>query len=587
MRKVVGLLFSKDRAMQLDATIRSLTIHCQELGDIDWKVIFVASSAKDELQYKELAHTYVTMEFIKQIDFASQVLNSIAGYEYVLFVVDDNIFVRTFSLQHIIDSLHNNPDALGFSLRLGTNTQYCYPLRRGQELPVFTSIDHGFLKFDWTSAQHDFAYPLEVSSSIFRVRDIQSLLQDHFTNPNTLEDYLDKHKVALSHKKFLLCSQYSSTFSSPINRVQNTFTNRTSENFYYSLDHLREMFARGHRIHVNAYRGFLPNACHQEVELKFEKNTQDNKTPIIKIKKTRPSPTVSVIMPVYNAENYVNEAIESILGQSFTDFELIIIDDGSTDQSCTIIKKYYDPRIRFVRNETNCKLIATLNKAIQLAQGKYIARMDADDISLPERLEKQVGFMEEHSSIAVCGTWVEIFGDCEPSFWRFTNNADSAKCMLLFGCCIVHPSVMLRKSMLDTGFSYSDLYPHGEDYALWTQIAQKYKVTNIPEVLLKYRKSASQVSNKYANQQLTTTLKIQREQLMLLGIEPTDGECMLHWEIGSSQFTPTLTFASAALAWLTKLQVANSRVHYYPEPCFSNLLRVFWTGVCNQLLHAF
>ncbi|WP_378953192.1 glycosyltransferase family 2 protein [Pelosinus sp. sgz500959] len=586
MQHVVGLLFSKDRAMQLDATIRSLYVHCQDVQNIDLKVIWAHSNARNEQQYQELVSMYPDVEFISEVDFESQVLASIASYEYVLFLVDDNLFVRDFSIGNIIESLIINLDALGFSLRLGTNTNYCYMLRSDQELPSFTNVDHEFLKFDWTSAQHDFGYPLEVSSSVFRVVDIMAVLQHSFFNPNTLEAYLNENKIAFcQQKKFLLCNAYSCTFCNPINKVQTIFNNRAGETFHYPADNLREMFTRGYRIDVEEYCGFLPNACHQEVELKFKKNVQDVTVESVKIQDALPK--VSVIMPVYNAEAYLSEAIESILGQTFVDFEFIIIDDGSTDGSLNIIKTYSDPRIVVVCNETNLKLIPTLNKGLNLAKGQYIACMHADDISLPERLTRQVEFMDQNPNICVCGTWVELFGDCEQVFWRFTAPPDEVKCMLLFGCCIAHPSVMLRRTIVEAGLGYSPLYPHAEDYALWVQIAQNYEIANIPEVLLKYRRSEGQVSSKYAGQLMEIALKIQREQINALGIEPTEEECLLHWAVGASQFTPTISFANAVSEWFSKLKEGNFRYHYYPEPAFSNYLRIYWRGICNNLMDAF
>jgi len=299
------------------------------------------------------------------------------------------------------------------------------------------------------------------------------------------------------------------------------------------------------------------------------------------------TPKVSVIMPVYNGQDYLSEAIESILGQTFTDFEFIIIDDGSTDKSLDIIKTYTDSRIMLIRNETNLKLIASLNKGMKMANGKYIARMDADDISLPERLAKQVEFMDQHSNIAVCGTWVELFGDCEQSFWQFTDNPDVAKCVLLFGCCIAHPSVMLRKTILESGFYYSYLYPHAEDYGLWVQIAKKYDITSLPQVLLKYRISSMQKSAKEAQQVREETEKIQLEQLNALGIKASEQECLLHWTISRNQFIPDISFAHAVLAWFIKLKEANSLFHYYPEPVFTEVLRMYWNNVCKNLVNAF
>lgn len=585
MPRVVGLLFTKDRAMQLDAAIKSFYMHCQDVKNIAIKVIWTHSDSQHAKQYEQLVNTYSDIEFIREVDFESQVLASIAGYEYVLFLVDDNIFVRDFSIGNIMDSLITNPDALGFSLRLSTNTTYCYPLRLDQELPEFSSSDHEFLKFDWTSGQHDFGYPLEISSSIFRVEDIMAALHHSFGNPNTLEVYLNDNKTTFYQKKFLLCNQYSYTFRNPVNKVQTIFNNRAGETFYYPLEDLKKMFSLGYRVDVEEYSGFVPNACHQEVELKFNKKEQD--TTAHSMLPQELSPKVSVIMPVYNGQDYLSQAIESILNQTFTDFEFIIIDDGSTDNSFNIIQSYYDPRIVLIRNETNLKLIASLNKGLNLAKGKYIARMDADDISLPGRLAKQVEFMDKNPSIGLCGTWAELFGECEQSFWRFTDDPDIVKCMLIFGCCIVHPSVMFRRTILETGLCYSDLYPHAEDYALWVHIAQQYKITNIPEVLLKYRKTGSQVSSRYAEEQLQTTLKIQLEQMNALGIEPTEEERLLHRTVGCSQFTSSISFANSVFLWLNKLKEANSRIHYYPEPAFTNLLRIYWKGVCQSLVEAF
>src|ERR1017187_7276972 len=123
------------------------------------------------------------------------------------------------------------------------------------------------------------------------------------------------------------------------------------------------------------------------------------------------SPYITVLMPVYNAAPFLREAIDSILNQTFKNFELLIINDGSTDNCEEIILTYKDPRIRYIKNETNIKLISTLNKGIKLSKGKYIVRMDADDISFPDRIEKQVNYMETNPAIALCGTWFSSFGD--------------------------------------------------------------------------------------------------------------------------------------------------------------------------------
>lgn len=589
MQKTVGVIFSKDRAMQLDACLQSFSINCRDMQDIDLKVIWICSTPSNEKQYKELANTYPAIEFIRQLDFESQVLSTLAGYEYVLFLVDDCIFVREFSIRNIIESLKSNPNALGFSLRLGTNINYCYPLGCRQQLPDITTIQNDFLKYDWTTAQHDFAYPLEVSSSVFQVEDIIFALKNHFNNPNTLEMHLNNSKIIFNaHKKYLLCPKYSYGFCIPVNKVQETFNNRAGETYYYSPDKLGKMFMDGYRIDVEQYKGFIPNACHQEMELMFIKMHAASQILNIKqdgLKGKDDIPIVSVIMPVYNAEEYVGLAIESILNQDFRKFEFIIIDDGSTDNSLNIIKTYIDPRIVLVRNETNLKLVASLNKGLHIARGKYIARMDADDISLPARLGKQVEFMEEHPEVGVCGTWVELFGGGEGR-GCYSNDPGIAKGTLLFGCSVAHPSVMMSREILESGLSYSPSYPHAEDYALWVQIAKTHQISNLAEVLLKYRISSNQVSAKFAKEQIETTIKIQMEQLYALGIKPTGQELSLHWIISKKQFVPA-QFVQAAFEWLTKIKEANLKIHYYPEAAFAEVLSIYWRSVCQNLLTAF
>lgn len=154
-------------------------------------------------------------------------------------------------------------------------------------------------------------------------------------------------------------------------------------------------------------------------------------------------PVVSVLMPTYNAEKYLKEAIDSILNQTFTDFEFLIIDDNSKDKTKKIIGKYNDKRIKLIKGPQK-GLAAALNCGIKKAQGKYIARMDADDISLPARFEKQVNYLEAHPEITVLGTWQEHFGR-----WNFIHKAkathEECKAELLFNCDLCHSTLMFRK----------------------------------------------------------------------------------------------------------------------------------------------
>jgi glycosyltransferase involved in cell wall biosynthesis len=219
-------------------------------------------------------------------------------------------------------------------------------------------------------------------------------------------------------------------------------------------------------------------------------------------------PLVSVLMPVYNASQYLMESIESVLQQSFTDFEFVIVDDGSTDDSVSVIKTYDDSRIRLIRNEHD--FILSLNMGIKRSVGKYVARMDSDDLMLPDRLQKQVDYMEEHPDIAVCGSYAEFFGVGTGMMRGHSRHKDLISDMLLYNP-LIHPSVMMRRVIFEN-HEYKRDYPCAEDYKLWTDLAMgSLRFSNIPEILLKYRRSENQVTHTRWQEVLLSTRKIQLE----------------------------------------------------------------------------
>lgn len=222
---------------------------------------------------------------------------------------------------------------------------------------------------------------------------------------------------------------------------------------------------------------------------------------------------ISIVMPVYNAGDYLSECMESILSQSYTNFELIIIDDGSTDQSVNILNSYPDKRIKLIKNEHN--FIRSLNLGLERSSGKYIARMDSDDIMMPDRLQKQYDYMENNPDIDVCGSWLKVFGKIQNIFTGPTSHTDIVKNMLLKNT-IYHPSVLLRRSSLfdqtDLKFSYKEEYIYAEDYKLWIDlIINGKKFAVIPETLLKYRVSDTQMTNTKKSEMWRSTIQAQFE----------------------------------------------------------------------------
>lgn len=200
-------------------------------------------------------------------------------------------------------------------------------------------------------------------------------------------------------------------------------------------------------------------------------------------------PIVSVILPVYNGEKFLSDAIESILNQTYQNYEFIIINDGSSDSTEKIILSYKDERIKYILNETNLKLTKTLNIGLMQANGKYIVRMDADDMSRRNRLEIQVKFMEEFTEIGVCSSFSNVFGSKKVSgvVTRPLNDLE-IKSALFVSNPIEHPGVIIRKSVLiKNNITYNEKYYRMEDLGLWVDLMPFTQFANIPKILLDYR----------------------------------------------------------------------------------------------------
>lgn len=206
---------------------------------------------------------------------------------------------------------------------------------------------------------------------------------------------------------------------------------------------------------------------------------------------------ISVIMPAFNAEKYIKDAIDSILSQTVSDLELIIVNDGSMDRTEELILEYDDSRIKYIKNEENLQLPKTLNKAMDFAKGDFIARMDADDISHPRRFEAQLDFFEKNSNVDICGTWMRTIGAAD-EIGRRPSSHLALKAYLLFGVPLFHPTVMFRRSVMKD-IKYSDDYIAAEDYGLWVDLIDKYIFSNLEEVLLDYRVHANNTPSSRAS----------------------------------------------------------------------------------------
>jgi glycosyltransferase involved in cell wall biosynthesis len=228
-------------------------------------------------------------------------------------------------------------------------------------------------------------------------------------------------------------------------------------------------------------------------------------------------PVISVVMAVYNEKvEWLHESIESILQQTFSDFEFIIINDNPTRVENSLILQEYqkkDKRIIIITNEQNIGPPKSFNKGMKLAKGKYIAHMDADDISLPMRFEVQLEIMEKNPNIIVCGSRIEVFGENKKNYYfPFLEKSDDIKNVLIIGCLVSHPTTMIRKDILSkNNILYDEKYIYAQDYKLWFDLYDYGEFYNVPRVLLRYRTSKSHTSYHNKDKQHMLAISARRE----------------------------------------------------------------------------
>jgi glycosyltransferase involved in cell wall biosynthesis len=231
-------------------------------------------------------------------------------------------------------------------------------------------------------------------------------------------------------------------------------------------------------------------------------------------------PHVTVLMSVYNGEKYLREAINSILDQTFRDFEFLIVNDFSEDRTPAILESYDDPRIHIINNEENIGLARSLNNGLNRAEGRYIARMDADDVALPHRLERQVGCLDDHPDVAlvVSGAFIIDENGEKKGVYEPTLTSEEYYYSLLFCNCVIHSSVMFRKDVVLKLGGYDESLKRSQDYDLWCKISNTGRIVGISEPLIKWRDSKANISAVYKNEQDEAAYQIfSRNASKLLG----------------------------------------------------------------------
>jgi len=300
------------------------------------------------------------------------------------------------------------------------------------------------------------------------------------------------------------------------------------------------------------------------------------------------APLVSVLMPVYNAGRYLRDSVECILRQSVSDFELVIVDDGSTDDGAEMLRRFGDRRIRVVRHDRNRGLAAARNTCLESARGAYVAWLDADDLCHPSRLREQLSVLSRRPEVGMCGTWVKTFGGERVHRWQYPVDSDTLKSRMLFDDPFATSSVMIRRSVLKGDHARFDkAFPPAEDYDLWEKLSRVTCLANIAKYLTYYRLHHDQTSVTLAEAQTSAVWRIQERQLSRLGVQATEEEREAHLRLGVRwDFIGDESWVERARTWLEKLCAANEASGVFPKQAFDAVAAERWYWVCRGYTRA-
>lgn len=288
-------------------------------------------------------------------------------------------------------------------------------------------------------------------------------------------------------------------------------------------------------------------------------------------------------MPVYNAAPFLNQAIDSILSQTFENFDLLIINDGSTDKSVEIIESYSDNRIRIIHNRENMGLIASLNLGMEQIKTKYIARADADDVCLPARLENQVGYMDAHPNVGICGTWFENFDKNGLQLGaRYANDNLHIKLKHLYQIHVSHGTAIFRNSVIkDNNLKFNPEFAHAEDYDFFDRMGQVCELANLPKVLYQVRQHEQSVSKTFSTTQQENSERVKARIFQRMGITVNSTELELYRTLQHQSYYELRQNAEQLLSLLNRMFEANLESQLFPVEFFRKHLFATWFSYCN------
>lgn len=297
------------------------------------------------------------------------------------------------------------------------------------------------------------------------------------------------------------------------------------------------------------------------------------------------SPLVSIIMPAFNAEKYLKESVDSILNQTYKNWELLIINDGSSDNTEKLISEYVaqDSRIFGLENEGNKGLVFTRNKGLQAAKGKYVANLDSDDIAYPNRLNLQINYLEENPNVVLLGSSCELIDEKgnHLGFEKREIGQNQIKSVLVFSNYFINSTVVIRREKLEN-LSYADNYAPAEDYQLVTQLKDSGELVNLEEVLVKYRLHGNNISTINKKEQDDAIRRIHKNLILELGVQFNEPELRLHSQLVVEKGRVKEAELEAIESWLLKLKNANYKANKYNVEAFDHFCAFFYRRACQK-----
>ena len=481
------VVFSKDRPLQLHATLSSLHSTCADPHRLRVRVLGYASDDAMATRYGTVAREMPWARIVPEDGFKRTLLASCADAPWLAFAVDDALFVRPWSAASAIEALRRHPEVIGVSLRLGRNTTYCYSMDRPQRVPSTCPVEGGWLACEWSREEADFAYPLELSSSIYRGSDLLPELEAlAYRNPNELEAALAGRRAAFTRSRpVLLYPETTIAFCAPVNVVQRTFENRAGGSPDHSVAALAKAFDEGLRVDVAALRGYTPRACHEETRLPLAAPATE--PPGSAPRTETDVPSVSVVIPCFRQAEFLVMAISSVALQTFEDWELIVVNDGSPDETSAAFRRIAarlpGRRLRLLE-QPNAGLAHARNNGIRAARGRYILPLDADDALDAAFLARTVAVLDADPTLDIVACDVAVFG-ARTGTWRLRRPFTVEHLLQENG--LPYCSLYRRAVWDRTGGYKPNIFGY-EDWDFWVTAAEQgFRAHVIEEPLFLYR----------------------------------------------------------------------------------------------------